>query len=59
MSVASLTSLARLAQTHQFLLERLIQEFVPMGAKKDKQFGSSYPFHDPLLLLGKLHWRLP
>ena len=40
-----------LVQACQFLLECLIQQFVPMMAQKHKQFGSSYPFHNLFLLL--------
>jgi hypothetical protein len=50
-----LTSVTWLVQACQFLLELLIQQFVPMMAKKHKQFRSPYPYHDLLLLFGEFH----
>jgi hypothetical protein len=41
------------------LLERFIQQFVPMVAKKHKQFGPPNAFDDLFLLLGEFHWGLP
>jgi hypothetical protein len=57
--MGGLASFTRPVQTRQFLLECLIQQFVPMVAKKHKQFCSPYPFHDLFLLLGNLHRRVP
>jgi hypothetical protein len=50
-----LTSLTRPVQACQFLLERLIQEFMPAMAQKHKQLGSPYSLHDLFLLLREIH----
>src|SRR5262249_4658363 len=51
--------LARSVEIRQFLLERFIEQFVPMVAQKHKEFRASYPCHNLLFLCRKFDFRLP
>jgi hypothetical protein len=58
-SNGGLTSFTRPVQARSFLLERLIQQLLPMVAKKHKQLGSLNPLDDLFLLFRKFHRGLP